>query len=151
MADRLTPEQRSANMRRIRATDTGPERQVRAIVHRLGFRFRCYSGRLPGKPDIVLKRHRVAIFVHGCFWHRHPNCRYATTPGTRTDWWLAKFASNVRRDRAVRGALRALQWTVITVWECELRKPDGLARRLKRLLTAAKVGRERLRPGANSH
>ena len=136
MADHLTPARRSWNMSRIRGTDTGPERQVRSLLHRLGFRFRRYGGRLPGRPDIVLRRHQTVILVHGCFWHRHPRCRYATTPGTRTDWWLAKFARNTQRDRAVKRALRTLGWRVITVWECELRRPPVLTRRLARLLAA---------------
>jgi DNA mismatch endonuclease (patch repair protein) len=121
-------------MSRIRSRDTAPEKAVRSLLHRLGFRFRLHPQRLPGKPDIVLTRHRTAVFVHGCFWHRHPGCRCATTPGTRTAWWLAKFARNVARDTAVRSALRAAGWRVVVVWECELRDPARLATRFKRLL-----------------
>lgn len=133
--DRLTPERRSWNMSRIRSKDTKPEIAVRALIHRLGFRFRKSSGQtLPGKPDIVLVRFQTAVFVHGCFWHRHPGCRYATTPGTRPEFWNAKFEANVKRDRKAIRALRAAGWRVLTVWECELRKPDRLASRLMILL-----------------
>ena len=134
MTDTLTPAKRSWNMSRIRSRDTAPEKAVRSLLHRLGFRFRLQAQRLPGKPDIVLARHRTAVFVHGCFWHRHPGCRDATTPGTRTAWWLAKFERNVARDTAVRAALRAAGWRVVVVWECELRDPVRLAARLRRLL-----------------
>jgi DNA mismatch endonuclease (patch repair protein) len=134
MTDTLTPAQRSWNMSRIRSRDTSPEKTVRSLLHRLGFRFRLHAKKLPGHPDIVLARHRTVVFVHGCFWHRHPRCRFATTPGTRTAFWQTKFDRNVARDAAVRRALKAAGWRVITVWECELRKPARLTARLRRLL-----------------
>ena len=105
MVDRLTPAERSWNMSRIRSADTAPEKTVRSLLHRRGFRFRLHPGKLPGKPDIVLPKHRAVAFVHGCFWHRHDGCRYTTMPATRSDWWLAKFSRNVARDRDVRTAL----------------------------------------------
>ena len=133
--DRLTPEQRSRLMSRIRGKDTKPELRVRSIVHRLGYRFRLHAADLPGRPDLVLRRLRTVVFVHGCFWHRH-GCRYATTPRTRPEYWQAKFAANVRRDRRASRRLRAAGWSVVTVWECELRTPHRLVRRLERLLSA---------------
>ena len=95
---------------------------VRGELHRLGFRFRLHDSRLPGKPDLVLRKHSAVIFVHGCYWHRHEGCRYATTPATRREFWLAKFAANVQRDQRDQEALRAAGWRVFVVWECALRR-----------------------------
>jgi len=118
-------------MSRIRGRDTGPELLLRSLLHRAGFRFRRHDSSLPGRPDIVLKKHRAAIFVHGCFWHRHEGCRNATTPSTRTDFWEDKFAGTVERDRRAAEALAALGWTVVTIWECELEKqPEDTLRRV---------------------
>jgi len=129
MADSLTPERRSWNMSRIRGANTGPEKRLRSLLHRAGYRFRIHERRLPGSPDIVLPRYRTALFVHGCFWHRHPGCRNATTPGSRTDFWTAKFEATVARDHAKAAQLEAAGWQVITVWECELEKaPDAVLR-----------------------
>lgn len=125
MADSLTVEKRSWNMSRIRSRDTGPERQLRSMLHRAGFRFRLHDRSLPGSPDIVLKKHRAVILVHGCYWHRHAGCRNATTPSTRTDFWQAKFAATVARDERNLEALTDLGWKPIVVWECDLKKrPD---------------------------
>lgn len=121
MADTITKERRSWNMSRIRDRDTGPELRLRSLLHRAGFRFRLHAKKLPGRPDIVLPRYRTAIFVHGCFWHRHSGCRNATTPSTRVEFWQEKFDSNVRRDSRNRADLEAAGWTVMTVWECELK------------------------------
>lgn len=132
--DRLTTEQRSWNMSRIRGTDTGPERAVRSILHRLGYRYRLSARSLPGRPDVVLSRHGTVVFVHGCFWHRHRGCPYAYTPKTRKEFWSRKFDANVQRDRRVAGELRALGWKVLVVWECELRDSEKLSRRLEREL-----------------
>lgn len=121
MSDVLSASQRHVNMSRIRSRDTSPERKLRSMLFRAGYRFRVCDGRLPGSPDIVLRRYRTVIFVHGCFWHRHPGCRYATTPGTNESFWKEKFARNVERDgRNVRDLL-TLGWNVIIVWECCLR------------------------------
>lgn len=120
MTNRISKEQRSWNMSRIRNRDTRPELKLRSMLHRVGFRFRLHNRNLPGKPDIILKKYRTVIFVHGCYWHRHEGCANATTPGTRTEFWQAKFDSNVRRDRQVRVKLEAMGWRVIVVWECEL-------------------------------
>ncbi len=107
-------------MSRIRSRDTAPELALRGALHAKGFRFRLGTRSLPGRPDIVLRRHQAAVFVHGCFWHRHPGCSIATTPKTRTDYWLEKFRRNVERDAEVAGKLQAQGWRVIVAWECEL-------------------------------
>jgi len=112
----------------IKNRNTKPELAVRSLLHRMGYRFRLHKAHLPGKPDIVLSRYKTVIFVHGCFWHRHKDCRFAYTPKSRTDFWLKKLESNVSRDRQVKADLERLGWRVITVWECELRKPEQLAR-----------------------
>lgn len=135
MADTISRERRSWNMSRIRGRDTAPELHLRALLHRAGYRFRIHDQKLPGKPDIVLKKHKAVIFVHGCFWHRHPGCRNATTPSTRAEFWQDKFDGTVERDRLAFEALEALGWRVITVWECELAKePQEALRRVTRRL-----------------
>lgn len=105
----------------IRGRDTQPERLVRSGLHRAGLRFRLHAARLPGRPDLVLARHRVVVFVHGCYWHRHEGCRLTTTPGTRTEFWATKFEQNVIRDQRNEFALCADGWRVAIVWECGLR------------------------------
>ena len=121
-------------MAAIRGKDTGPELQVRFIVHGLGYRYRLNVRGLPGSPDLVLPRLDTVIFVHGCFWHRHKGCRYATRPATRKRFWQNKFDANTARDRRVAGRLRRLGWSVLTVWECQLKRPEAVADRLERLL-----------------
>lgn len=118
VVDRAT---RSRMMAAIRATNTKPELRLRQALHRLGFRFRLHDRRLPGKPDIVLPRHRAVIFVHGCFWHRHEGCHWCTTPSSNLPFWTEKFAANVARDRVRRDVLRQTGWRVATIWECALR------------------------------
>lgn len=120
-------------MSRVRGKDTKPELIVRRALHALGLRFRLHRRDLPGKPDIVLPRHRLAVFVHGCFWHRHPCCRLASTPKSRTGFWEAKFAANVARDAKNRSALEAESWRVFTIWECETRRAAELEARLASL------------------
>lgn len=139
MTDRLSPEARSANMARIRSKDTGPELAVRRALHAAGFRFRLHRKDLPGKPDIVLPGHRTVVFVHGCYWHRHEGCGNATTPGTRREFWLAKFASNTARDSRNVAALQAAGWKVVIVWECETGRPDRLAAVIRERLPAPAV------------
>jgi DNA mismatch endonuclease (patch repair protein) len=117
-------------MSKIKNRNTKPELAVRSLLHRMGYRFRLHRADLPGKPDIVLSRYKTAIFVHGCFWHRHKDCRFAYTPKSRVDFWLKKLESNVTRDIQVKSDLELLGWRVITVWECELRLPEQLAARL---------------------
>ena len=113
-------------MSRIRSRDTKPELRVRSLVHRLGYRFRLQAKQLTGKPDLVLPRYRTAVFVHGCFWHRHPGCRFAYHPRSRVEFWQTKFARNVERDEEVRTALEAEGWQVVVIWECETTTEDQL-------------------------
>lgn len=133
MRDRLTKARRSWNMSRIRGKDTTPERVVRSALHRLGYRFRLHSRKLPGRPDIVLPRHRLAVFVHGCFWHRHRGCRNCTTPTNNRRFWVAKLEGNAARDRMHMRTLRKLGWRVVVVWECETERV-GFAEKLRRKL-----------------
>lgn len=128
--DVLTPEQRSRNMSRIRSTDTKPEKRVRSLLHGMGYRFRLHVKTLPGSPDIVLPKYRTVVFVHGCFWHRHAGCKYASVPATRQEFWTAKFAENQARDRRVAELLRGEGWRVLIVWQCELRDMPTLAAHL---------------------
>jgi DNA mismatch endonuclease, patch repair protein len=116
----------------IRGKNTKPEMVVRSFLHRAGLRFRLHA-KLPGKPDLVLPLYRTAIFVHGCFWHRHRNCRYATTPANNAEFWQEKFATNVQRDDRAKRALEELGWTVEVVWACELqeRKLQSLVERIR--------------------
>ena len=113
---------RSRNMAAIRGKDTAPELAVRKMLHGMGLRFRLHRKDLPGRPDIVLPRHRTVVFVHGCFWHRHESCRFTTTPKTRREFWQAKFDGNVARDSRNQADLVELGWRVLVVWECELRE-----------------------------
>lgn len=112
---------RSQMMAGIKSKNTRPELKVRKFLHSKGFRFRLHSTKLPGSPDLVLPKFKVAIFVHGCFWHRHRNCRYSTNPSSNCEQWNAKFEINVARDARNLTALTDLGWTVIVVWECKLR------------------------------
>ena len=130
MTDVFSKSKRSEVMSRIKGRNTKPELVVRSLLHRLGYRFRLHRTTLPGKPDIVLPRFKTVIFVHGCFWHRHKDCRFAYTPKSRTDFWLKKLESNEIRDIRVKSDLELLGWRVITVWECELRDMDLLSRKI---------------------
>jgi len=134
MADRISPETRSKTMSRIRGKNTKPELRVRSLVHRLGYRFRLHRKDLPGKPDLVLPRHRKVIFVHGCFWHAHAGCVRATRPTSRVEFWDAKLNGNVARDAATALALTEAGWKVLTIWECELKDEVKLTKRLRRFL-----------------
>lgn len=122
MADVVSPEVRSRMMAAIGRKNTNPEMVVRKALHAAGFRFRLDVRTLPGSPDIVLPRWRTAIFVHGCFWHRHPGCARATTPATRPEFWQGKFDKNVERDARAQQALHETGWKVAVVWECALGK-----------------------------
>jgi len=127
VTDIVDQQTRSRMMSGIRGKNTKPELALRRALHARGFRFRLHSGKVHGRPDLVLPKHRSVVFVHGCFWHRHKGCRYATVPATRPEFWRAKFAANVARDRTVRTTLLDGGWRVATVWECALRKPDQVA------------------------
>lgn len=141
--DRLTKEKRSWNMSRIRGRDTKPERAVRSMLHRLGYRFRLHSKELPGRPDVILPRYRTVVLVHGCFWHRHSRCPFAYTPKSRPQFWTQKFTANVDRDSRVTDSLRTLGWHVLVVWECELRNARSLAHRLDGALRRRSVNQNR--------
>jgi DNA mismatch endonuclease (patch repair protein) len=122
MADVHNAETRSYNMSRIRSKNTKPELLLRKILFANGFRFRLHNKKLPGKPDIVLKKYMTVIFVHGCFWHGHKDCRYYVIPKTRTEWWMNKIAGNQKNDSKKKADLKAAGWNVIEVFECELKK-----------------------------
>lgn len=137
MTDLLSPKQRSSLMARVAGRDTKPEWILRSALHRLGFRYRLGGAGLSGRPDLVMPKHRTAIFIHGCFWHVHPGCRHAGLPRTNTAFWKEKLGRNVRRDADNRHALERSGWKVITVWECDLyRNPVAVAERVARSMTA---------------
>jgi DNA mismatch endonuclease (patch repair protein) len=158
--DHLSPERRSWNLSRIRGKHTTPEKVVRSLLHRLGYRFRLHV-RIPFEvgtarravwpsslvsrlstrrfvcPDIVIPKHKTAIFVHGCFWHRHRGCKNCTTPTHRREWWLKKLEGNAARDKLHQKALRKLGWRPMVIWECQTEKPktlDHLTRKLAKLI-----------------
>ena len=123
MTDSVDKATRSRMMSGIRSRNTKPELIVRSFLHRSGLRFRLHA-KLPGKPDLVLPKYRTAIFVHGCFWHRHPGCRYATTPDNNAEFWKDKFESNVRRDTRANRKLEDLGWRVLVIWSCQLNENE---------------------------
>jgi DNA mismatch endonuclease (patch repair protein) len=125
MVDVVSAETRSRMMSGIRGKNTRPEMRVRRFLHKSGFRYRLHDRSLPGTPDLVLPRYRTVLFVHGCFWHRHASCRFATTPSTNIDFWLSKFESNVARDCRAVEKLISDGWRVIVIWECGLRSADA--------------------------
>jgi DNA mismatch endonuclease (patch repair protein) len=112
----------------IRGRDTRPELLVRRYLHAAGLRFRLGATGIPGRPDVVFRGRRIALFVHGCFWHRHGGCRFATMPSTRTEFWTNKFEANKARDARVTDQLHGMGWTVLTIWECETRDIEALDR-----------------------
>jgi DNA mismatch endonuclease (patch repair protein) len=124
--DPPVPPQKSAQMRNVGRKNTTPELLVRRWLHSRGFRFRLHRRDLPGTPDIVLVRYKVAVFVHGCFWHRHSGCKRATTPQVRSAFWKAKFAANLARDRSAQERLHSLGWSPVVVWECQATNPAAL-------------------------
>jgi DNA mismatch endonuclease (patch repair protein) len=128
---------RSAQMSRIRARDTKPEMRVRKALHAAGLRYRLHARELPGKPDLVFRGRRIALFVHGCFWHQHPNlnCKLSRMPKSKLDFWRPKLEGNRLRDEKIREILESRGWTVVEVWECET-KPDQLQRLIARLQTS---------------
>jgi len=134
MTDVFTAEKRSAVMARVKARDTGPELVVRRLLWRLGARYRLDRRDLPGRPDIVMPGRKLAVFVHGCFWHGHDCVRGARVPKANRDYWTAKIARNRARDIETRAKLEALGWRVEVVWECDLKDAEALERRLAKLL-----------------
>ncbi|WP_186073654.1 very short patch repair endonuclease [Burkholderia gladioli] len=139
MADKLTAEHRSTLMKSVKQRNTSPEIAVRRALHSLGYRFRLHRKDLPGTPDLVLPRYRLVIFVHGCFWHRHPDCKLASTPKSNAEYWLPKFEANVERDARKEAALRERGWRVEIIWECETRDHSKLIRQLQTLINPSIV------------
>jgi DNA mismatch endonuclease (patch repair protein) len=133
MADIFTARKRSEVMSRVRGRNTGPELAVRRVLSVGGYRYRLHRADLPGRPDIVIPRLRLAIFVHGCFWHHHRGCRKATFPRTNATFWTEKITTNALRDRRDRRRLSAMDWRVLVIWECQTRDTEKLSRRLRRL------------------
>ena len=121
-------------MSRIKGRDTKPEMLVRKFLHANGFRYKLHDKSLPGKPDIVLPKYKTVIFVHGCFWHGHTNCKYFVVPKTRTDWWLNKINGNIANDTKAIKALKKEEWKIINLWECDL-KPAKIDKMPHKLLT----------------
>ena len=124
--DKISKKHRSWNMSQIPNKNTAPEKIVRSILHKLGYRFRLHRKDLPGSPDIVLPKHRTVIFVHGCYWHRHEGCKYAYNPKTRKAFWQNKFNENINRDKNTKKSLQRLGWRVIIIWECQSKNTNSL-------------------------
>lgn len=131
--DKLSKEKRSSLMSHVRGVDTGPEMQVRSLIHRMGYRYRLHRRDLPGTPDIVFPSKKKIIFVHGCFWHLHKRCRKARLPKSNEAYWTPKLQANAKRDKKYMNALKALGWIILIIWECELKKPT-LPSKIKRFL-----------------
>jgi DNA mismatch endonuclease (patch repair protein) len=136
--DTFNSAKRSEIMRRIRSGNTQPEIIVRSLLHKAGFRFRLNDKRLPGKPDLVLRKYKTVVFIHGCFWHEHKNCRDGRRPKSNTAYWNRKLDRNVKRDAANVERLRSIGWTPVTVWECELKDKEQVRKRLMTSLHNAK-------------
>ncbi len=134
--DTLTPTERSARMARVKGKDTSAEMTIRRLVHRMGFRYRLHGAKLPGRPDLVFPGRRKVIFVHGCFWHRHPDpdCKLARLPKTRQDFWIPKLEGNRARDLRQLEALEALGWSALILWECELKNEAFLENEIRTFL-----------------
>lgn len=139
MPDVFDPQQRSRVMAKVHGANTTPELAVRSIIHRMGYRYRLHRKDLPGKPDIVLPRHKKIIFVHGCFWHQHEGCKAADRPTSNTDYWNKKLDRNVERDKRHREALEAMGWKVLVVWECQLKDRERLVGVLSEFLSPDKA------------
>ena len=136
--DKLTPDQRSEVMSRVKGKDTTPELRVRRALHAMGYRFRLHRKDLPGKPDIVLPKYRLCLFVHGCFWHQHAGCKRATFPATNQAFWKQKLEKNRRRDESAMSALYKAGWQVCVIWECETKDQDALSAAIERCLGAGR-------------
>ena len=144
MADVVSPAKRSQMMSGIKGKNSLPEMLVRKALFAMGYRFRLHRRDLPGTPDIAMPGRRIAIFVHGCFWHAHQGCKYAKTPSTRTEFWTAKLQGNIERDRRATDKLAEMGWRVLNVWECSTRNPEavaGLSEALQRWIDSdARIG-----------
>jgi DNA mismatch endonuclease (patch repair protein) len=135
--DKLSPERRSANMARIRSQNTSPELSLRKLIHGLGYRFRLHRNDLPGRPDLVFPSRKKVIFVHGCFWHQHTECREGRVPGSRLEYWGPKLRRNRERDALAQSSLRQQGWQYLVVWECELKDIAAVLKSVKRFLGTA--------------
>jgi DNA mismatch endonuclease (patch repair protein) len=133
--DKLTAEQRSEVMSRVKGKNTTPELRVRRALHAMGYRFRLHRNDLPGKPDIVLPKHRLCLFVHGCFWHQHEGCKRATFPETNREFWTKKLSQNRKRDEQAASALIQAGWRVCTIWECQTKDENSLSSVIERCFT----------------
>lgn len=133
MTDHLTKARRSWNMSRIQSKDTKPEKIIRSLLHRMGYRFCLYRKDLPGKPDIVLPKYKTVVFVHGCFWHRHKKCKRCTTPSTNKQYWLNKFIRNQAKDKLNIQQLKDIGWKTIILWECEVNNIEKMTSILNRI------------------
>ena len=132
MTDHLTVKQRSWNMSRIKSKDSVPEIRVRKLLHSLGFRYKLYDPKLPGKPDLVFPKYKLALFVHGCFWHKHQGCKRSSNPSSNKEYWNAKLDRNVKRDAENKEALLDLGWNPGLIWECETKDANLLMKAVKR-------------------
>ena len=139
MVDCLSPDRRSWLMSRVSSKNSSAEMRVRSAAHRRGLRFRIHRRDLPGTPDLVFPSRRLAIFVHGCFWHRHSGCKKASSPKSRVDFWQSKFDRNVQRDAENANALTALGWRTAVIWECETKSPHLLSARLADIIGSAET------------
>jgi DNA mismatch endonuclease (patch repair protein) len=135
MPDVFSKEQRSRVMAKVRGENTSPEMAVRSLIHRMGYRYRLHRKDLPGKPDIVLPRHKKIIFVHGCFWHQHAGCKAADRPASNTEYWTKKLDRNIERDKSNQQKLEELGWQVLVVWECQIKDRAALTQRLSAFLS----------------
>lgn len=142
MADRLSPDRRSALMSRVRQRDTGPELLVRKLLHARGWRYRLHDRKLPGSPDLVFPRLRKVVFVHGCFWHGH-ECKLGRPPSSRSEYWIPKIKANLERDERALGNLRELGWDAAVVWQCETKDRDTLLHKIESFLHPAASGAAR--------
>lgn len=133
-ANHIISASRSKNMSAIKSKNTKPEVEVRKLLHSMGFRFRLHKKDLPGSPDIVLPKYKTVIFVHGCFWHRHQRCKFASNPKTRVDFWNKKFKDNIERDIKVRKELENLEWNCLIIWECQIKNKTYLKEKLRTFL-----------------
>jgi len=134
MADVFTPQKRSSIMSRVRGKNTQPEKMVRSLLHRMGYRFRLHGRDLPGSPDIVLPRHGKVVFIHGCFWHGHRGCKRSKRPTTNVDFWNEKIDKNIKRDRAARRKLKARGWEVLVLWTCQLKDEERIKKKLMKFM-----------------
>ena len=141
MADIVSKKKRSEMMSGIKGKDTNPEIATRKMMYKMGLRYRLHRKDLPGKPDIVLGTIKLAIFVHGCFWHRHNQCKYSYSPKTRVNFWEKKFKDNVKRDMNNRHALEELGWKSAVIWECQTKDPDDLKKNILNIIESSKKDR----------